>query len=659
MDNAEIVQGLTQQILQSDSWSSGELATNRQKALLYYFGEKRGDEQTGCSSVISTDVADMLEAVIAGMMPALETERVIEFEALSRDDEEKARQESEAVNWVIMSKNQGYILLQECIRDALLLRNGFTKVYVESVTDKQSKRFVDISSEVMAMLVLAAPQGWERTITNADENEDGSWNATVQDKRVRRELNVKSVDPCNVYYSQGYCSSDLQDLPFFAERILYMRGELIEMGFAAKTVNSLKRITLDTSPDETARNRTGVTPDLQGWESSQDIIECFECYWRIDIDGDGIPELRKFLMAGGEILVNEPAPFNPYATGTGFLQPHRLTGMSLYDKLATVQDVKTATLRQYLDCFYNGNTGGVAYVKNMVNLDHLSNPMPSRMVEVTDPQAIIPLPSIDIGASAQALLDYMDKVRSARGGASLDLQSAEAQIMGETAQGVERQYSVREMLAAMMTRTLSETLIAGTYRNVHKALRLYAADALTYRTRDGFNQTNPAEWVERDRVVVRGGLSMGEQRKKQQALGGVIQQQTTMMQAGFNNILVSLPAIYKSSIDWARASGIDNPEAYFTNPELPESQQAQQQQAQQAQQQQQMMVALQQMQLQLAQQQQAIEKWKHETELQWKYFDSKLDAEIKEAQMTGDNVTKLKLEEIRVVAGSDEYRKGE
>ncbi len=657
LTEGQLVAGIYQQLQNSDSWQSGELAENRRKALNYYFGEPRGDEAAGCSAVISTDVADMIEAVIAGMMPALETDQIIEFESMGQEDDDAARRESEAVNWVVMNQNHGYIMLQQAIRDALLLRNGFTKCYVHTKTESNKNTFT-IDPALLPFFVQSPPPGFQREIISYDDADDGQIKVRAVDTRTERLLKVCSVDPCNVFYTAGWDSYDLQDIPFFCERHLYTRSQLIEMGYSKAKVDALPRITVDTSEDAQARNNTTTTPNLVGITQSQDVIECFEAYWHIDADGDGLNELRRIFVAGRTILSNEEYEFIPYATGTPFIQPHRLTGMSLFDKLRMVQDVKTAALRQYLDCFQNGNLGRVGYVKGMVNTNHLLNPRPSGAVEVDDPNAIFPLPSIDIGPSAQALLDYMDKVRSSRGGASLDLQSAEAQIMGETAQGVERQYSVREMLAAMMAKTIAETLVAGTYRNVHKALRLFVTGEMTYRNRQGAEKTDPAQWPERTRIVVRGGLSMGEQRKKVQALSGVIQQQQMLLGAGMNGILIDLTRFYQASIDWARASGIDNAEAYFINPASPESQQAQQSQAQQAQQQQQMAQALQQLQIQMAQQAQAFEKYKVDEELRFKYYDSNLDAEVQEAKITGDNVTKITVEQLRKELGNDEYRQG-
>ena len=65
----------------------------------------------------------------------------------------------------------------------------------------------------------------------------------------------------------------------------------------------------------------------------------------------------------------------------------------------------------------------------------------------------------DLGPSSIALLNYMDSVRSERGGASLDLQAAQLQVAGETAHGIERQFTSKEALARLITRTLAETML--------------------------------------------------------------------------------------------------------------------------------------------------------------------------------------------------------
>lgn len=654
-----LARALRNQLAQCDTWQGGDLAKMHELALAYYNSAKRGDEVAGSSAVVSSDVADMLEAVTAGIMPAFSTQRVIEFEAYNPEDEQQAIQESDAVNYLIMSENRGYIMLQSAIRNALLLRNGFTKTWIKEEVDTSKKTFSGIEPDMVTFLAESSEPGFTRELVSLSENDDGTVNCTFRDTKITRRLMVTSTDPLRMYLQPGYTGDDIQEIPFIAEQVYYSRSQLIEAGYNKTAVNALPAAQmLPTNTGESERDG-GMVAAIDAYQKAQDLIECFECYWRLDDDGDGITELRKLVISDKTILENVEVDFVPYATGSPIIAPNRVIGLGLFDKLKMVQDVKTATLRQYLDCFQNGNLGRVGYVRGMVNTDHLLNPRPSGAVELMDPNAIVPLPSIDIGPSAQALLDYMDKVRSARGGASLDLQSAEAQVMGETAQGIERQYSVREQLAALMARTLAETLIAGTYINCHRALRAWRPGDLTYKTRQGFETTNPGQWPPRYKVNVAGGLSAGEQRAKQQALAGVIQQQTQMLSSGLAGVVASLPGLYKSVVDWARAGGIDNPEAYFVNPETPEAQQAQQAQAQAQQQQQQAQQAILQAQLQIEQGKNENQRLKIEYDNRFNYYNAQLNAEIKEAEIVGDASTKLALEKLRKAMDSDAYRKGE
>jgi hypothetical protein len=358
-------------------------------------------------------------------------------------------------------------------------------------------------------------------------------------------------------------------------------------------VNGLNYGGNDTQIDSLARSQHSVRRHFQGETPAEDIIEFWECYVRLDVDGDGVAELMKVCLASSTILEKSPIEYIPYASGTPFLQAHRFNGLGLYDKLKNVQDAKTHTLRQLLDNQNHANNARVTVIDGQVNVDDVTNSRPGGVVRARAPDAVVPFPFTDIGPSAQNTLSYLDKIRSERGGASLDLQSAELQIAGETAHGVERQMSAKEQLAALMTRTLAETLIRQLYLLTHQALRMYIPEDLQFQVMDEFVQTNPGQWVERKNVQVRAGLSMAERMRKQAALEAIIVRQDALKQQGS---YVSADDVYNAQLDWCRAQSIENPERYFTDPNSEEAQMFQQQQAQAQQEQnamQQMLVDLQ------------------------------------------------------------------
>jgi len=120
-----------------------------------------------------------------------------------------------------------------------------------------------------------------------------------------------------------------------------------------------------------------------------------------------------------------------------------------------------------------------------------------------------------------------------------------------------------------------------------------------------------------------------------------IQLGTQALSNGLGGQIVDLGGIYKAMGDWLKMAGVDNPDQYLIDPSSPQAQEAQQRQAQQQQQ-------MQQMQQQLMQMQVDLDKYKHDSELQYKYFDSVLDAEVKE----GVQLSNVQVEAAKLASGA-------
>jgi hypothetical protein len=315
--------------------------------------------------------------------------------------------------------------------------------------------------------------------------------------------------------------------------------------------------------------------------------------------------------------------------------PHRFLGVSLYDKLAQVYRAKTAAVRQWLDNANVNNNPRAGLVEGQVNMEDWTQSRPGGAVRIRNPQAITPIPTQDIGPSQQALIQFLDAQRSELGGASLDLQSAEAQLVGSQvgSMGLDRAYSVKEQLAAMMCRTFGETLVRTLYQLVHETLRESWNEPVPYQRQGQWTKIDPSQWPERKHVNLKLGLSVSERRRKLEALGFVIQQQMSLIQAGQDGVLTNKQGLHNAMMDWCRAAELDAPEQYWVDPQSQEAQQAQQQMAQSAQQQQQA-------QAQMADRALSVEERKVmqafmelDREIQFKYFDATLKAEIEESKL--------------------------
>ena len=647
MTKDQIKSAVLEQIADSEGYDTDELAAMRKDALDYYYNrESIAPSMDGRSKLQSSDVADMVEAVTAQIMPAFDGDAIVEVEPVTEQDIEQARTETSAVNWCVMEQNRGQYEIQQALRDALLLRNGIIKVYLDE-NEKVDVEYKEGLTELEFGQLMGQDVGdISRTdngiaVQEMGERKDGFHDVRVTIKTTERKVCVQAVDPANFMWERDHDSIYLDRIRFCAERFLPTRSELLQMGYNKKKVNSLNAGGNDTRIDNLARNQNSARRHWEGVTPAEDIIEAFECFIRLDADGDGIAELLRVVIGAEEILDVYEVDFIPYAAGTPFLQPHRFTGMGLFDKLKNVQDQKTFGIRQWADNVNNTNYSRFVVMDGAANLDDLTNARPGGVIRASSPDAVTPLMVNDIGSSVGTFLEYADKMRSERGGAALDMQTAEMQIAGDTAHGVERQMSSKELLCAMMTRTLAHTLIKSTYELVHMALRLYVPDNLQFRTGSEFAQVSPQDWMERKHFGVKSGLSPAERARKQAALATVVQQQMGLMQSGMDGVLVDPMSVYNAMMDWMRCGGLDMPENYFVDPNSQQAQQAQQGKAEQAQQEQQYQAMLLELQKQIEARKadnadaKVMEDGRQfDAELSFKYDELAQEAAYKEAEMS-------------------------
>lgn len=660
MSDAELASVINNELSVALGSSQDDINSQQATALNYYFGRIPGEflpntdpattltgisrATEGNSNAVSLDVADMVEAMLAQIMPTFAQDTVAEFEALGPDDEKRAAIESRFVNYHIMQKCDGYVVFNEAIKNALLLKNGIIKVYVDEyqkVTLRDYDELSEIDFETAAVLAD------ENTELFREEREDGR--VCVKQVKKHKRLCVEAVDNTNFRIKTDQRSQKIMDdCLFCAERKVVTQTWLLERGVDPEIVAALPEESTDTDVNEIARNQSQEENEHYYYEASTKPIEIWECYLRVDYDRDGYGELRRVVIAGDKggggggqtIIENTPVDWIPYATGAPFLNPGRWLGISLFDKVKEIQDQKTDTLRQYINNNRYHNNRRLEVDKASVNLDDAVNSRPGGIIRSLRIGSVREIPVTDIGPSCMNLLNYLDKMRTERGGASLDMQTEGITVGGDTAHGVERQMSFKEMLASMVTKTLAETLIKNTYLLVHRTLREYFDAPLQARIGEDWQSITPAEWPEREHVSINVGMSPGERARQSAALREVLGIQQQAMEGGKEGIFTDISRIYNAATDLARMNGLDNVGAYYIDPEsqgaIMAAQQAQQRANQQAQAQmqaqQQQFQAM--MQLEMAKLMQQVEESIRDHEV--KIAQMLLDSETKEAELTGD-----------------------
>ena len=638
-----------QAITSSDFFDNSEIQDNQQRALNSYLGRLQGKSIPGDADERSHDVADMVEAVTAQIMPAFKSSEIAIFEGNGKDDVEQARLESQICNQVLFDFNDGEIELQAAVRDALLLRNAILLCYVQEQVDVNLEQYENLSDLELAQVQQPTAPLQEIVITSISEADrsDEFPEANLIDVRLTRtttfrRLEIRSIDPVNFIIDREWTSINPAEATIVGERTFELRGDLIAEGFSKKLVEGLPKTDADTRIGSIARNRNESIPHFHVADPSLDRIEVFRIYMRVDADNDGIAERRRVVYAGqatgGTVLLNEPHPFVPFACGTPFLFPHRFAGLSLFDKLESIENVKSKAITQYTNNLQQANFPELVIADGSVAEGDVTTRKASGIIRADDVNAVRELPVTDIGSSSISFLQYMDKVRAERGGAALDMHSAEAQISSESAFGVDRLMTPREALANLMADTLGQTLIKQLFKLIHANLREFFTGPQDFHVgQDQFVTSDPGEWPARLKVRITAGMSEHQRQQQRGVLEQTLMQQEKLMTNGLDGVLADFQTYYATLIDWSKAGGLMMPRRYWIDPRSEEAQQAmqaKQQQAQQANQEQQdLQERLFATQVLISDRDNRTDLVKHLTQLRFDYFDAVLTSEVEELRV--------------------------
>jgi hypothetical protein len=639
MKNDELIQRIKGQLNQCAGFDGDEIADDRRRALDYYFMRPNGTEVPGRATAVSGDVSAMVEANLAAMMEAFGNDSIVEFDANGPEDEEQAQLEADVVTHYVMKENSGRHHFAQAIKDALLLRNGWMKVWVEEEITTKVEEYRGVSLE--AVMELTTRPGVECEVQTYDED-DGY--LKLRCTHTKRRFRSEAVAPENIFYPKGYDGVDfraIQEIPFIAERHVEPRYELISRGFPKTKVGSLSAHRSDSSITGLARNPRQTADFGPSIDEGSELVEWYEAY--VILNG----ERHKVCFAGDELLKREPVALVPYAAGVALIAPHRLTGISIWDKVRQSQDINTALHRALLDNVSATSKQRLVYLDGKANPDDIADGRVNGAIRVKANvsrvgDAVMPLSVPDTSAGIQTAIQHQRGIRTELGGAALDLQSAEMQLNKQVgSQGVDRMYSAAEALSGHMTSNIAQTLIRSTFLLAHETLREHFPEPVRIKQQGNWSQAVPSEWPERYRLTVKIGMSPGERTRRQMSLDKLLQSQIQLSQLGMDNVLVNIDGFYALLMDWARVSDVPSPERYFIDPRTEEAQKAMQQkeeaQAEMQKQQQQLV----QQAVELEKIRTTLEKYKTDAELQFKYWKEVLGSEVEEAKIAGNATVEM------------------
>ena len=577
----------------------GNLTSQRKKSVEYYLGEKLGTEIDGRSQVVSTDVADTIETILPNLLRIFTaSDQVVKCEPVKSEDVPLAEQATNYINYIFNKDNNGFSVLYTWFKDALIEKNGIVKVYWDESIDIEQETYKNLNDQEYQLLLDDENVEIVEEESFVDEKMKAAMDlllveATKQGQLVEEEptpmlhnciikrtskggrVKIENVPPEEFLIQRT--AKSIEDADFVAHRVLKTRSDLIKMGFDRDVVENLptsnniilndERLTRYSDIDENPFNNS---PD----EATQEI-EIYECYMKVDMDGDGIAELRKVCVAGAggyTILANESCDAIPFCSLTPIPMPHRFYGRSVSELVEDVQLVKSTVMRQLLDNMYLTNNNRVAIMDGMVNLDDLLTSRPGGVVRTKQPpsQVMLPMQSQTISQQAFPLLEYLDTVRETRTGVTRYNQGLDADSLNKTATGVNAIMTQSQMRMELIARVFAETGIKDLFKRIFELTCKYQDKERIVELNNQFIPVKPTEWRNRYNISIAVGLGSGSKEQQIMMLNNILERQLQAFQLQGNREypMVSLKNIYNSLAKIIENAGLKNVENYFVNPDM-------------------------------------------------------------------------------------------
>jgi hypothetical protein len=564
--------------------NKGEIASDRADALDRYLGKDYDGDlspQPGRSSIVSRDVADVVEGVVANVLkPFVAGDTIVSFTPRGPEDQAAAEQESDYINHLVTERNNGFLVLNTAVKDALLLRNGYVRVSWETRDDVLSEDYQGLSDEELNALV----QDDEVEVVAHSEYPDPAavmgmaQLPMLHDVRLRRKqplefAKIDPVPPDEIKVSARCSTPSVQDADFVQHAVRMSISEVRQMDYD---------IPDDISDDDNAETIEGFARERFAEVDSQDddqtadparrMVLFKESWIRIDFDGDGIAELRRVCSIGANLLANEEADHIPLAVFTPVVMGHQHLGISVYDLIKDIARIKTALLRNYLDAGQQAIRPRTAADVDAVNMDDLLLNRIGGVVRTKGPpqNSVMPLITPDVGPVALQGLEYMDSIRENRTGYT---KAAEGMRSGslatDTLGELQQQVNQSQMRLEMIARTIAETGVRDLFRLVHTATLKHSTRAEKVKLRNQWVLVDPRQWVKRYDMSVSVGLGTSTVQQQMQNLMLLAQVQEKVLALG----LATPENVYNLAKKLAVAAGFKNPDEFFTKPQGPPPQQ--------------------------------------------------------------------------------------
>lgn len=466
------------------SGDSEQLKQNREDALKAYRREPYPEDakipEGSRSKFVMSDLSDVVESELPSLARVFTGgKEVVRIEGRGPEDTRGAELLNDKVNWDLMVGNNGFLLLHDWMKSALLFKVGWVKYWWKSKDEYEDEDY-DGATEDEAMQLMqdkdyviddAKPQESAAPVAAPDQTAllgipPAPPTYNIKGRRIKKRIRgpVAMVVPPE----EMICSLKMRDLKeeeFVAHRLRKHKQELItEYGVKEEDIEEeLAYMTqLEGYTDSEVYSRF---VDLGGIgffqdEDDKDFYYLYECYLK---DAERKP--IKLCLMGTKVISKEPNTYGhpPFCMLSPIRMPHRAIGHSMYDMVGDLQKLDSAVVRYILNNIYYQTENMRIVNPWKINLaDMVTQQRPAGVIRtkaenVNIAEAYQPMPPLPLAGHAFGLLDTIRTWNERRTGVTSYNQGLNADSLNKTARGISEIMAASQQRLEMIARIFAET----------------------------------------------------------------------------------------------------------------------------------------------------------------------------------------------------------
>jgi hypothetical protein len=522
------------------------------------------------SDLVSTDVADTIEWALPSLMKVFTgSDEVITIAGVTEEDDTKAETMQELLVYQLQRQNKFFPILYNWIKDSLITGLGIIKCYwerTEGYTTEQTK----LNNEALQALIQT---GVEITDLQGPDIY-GDFLVTYQSPYyVKNAPKIENILISEFIYSPD--AKSLEDANFVAHKrkvtMSYLREREAQGVYANIDdikVDAYKSNMYDPIEEVVGDNYNDITYEEQ--QARQEVI-IYECYTKIDINGDGILEDMIITICGDTIIRMEQNYMgrHPFFAISPTKDPHRIWVKRSYAELiGELQDLKVALTRQIMQNVALTNDPKMLLDETAINIDDFVQGRKVIRMKAGHSlnEVAMPMPVSPLSPQTFTFLEWLEGQKENRTGITRYNQGLDANSLNKTATGISAILGQSSQRLELVARMFAETGLYELFRFMVSLNQKFIDQATVIRLTNKEMRITPEDLDGSFDLIVNAGISIATKESTIMATQTLL---TAIMQANAGGYMISTPEnIYNLFKKWIESIGFKNYGDFITDPAI-------------------------------------------------------------------------------------------